>query len=148
MKISAALKGKTRTKKPFTFKGRYHEKSNGCWVWKNSKSTCGYGRIWYNNKQWSAHRLSYTLHKGSIMSGLFVCHTCDNPPCINPNHLFLGTHGDNMQDMMKKGRGNIAKLSTTDKDSIKQMDKFGISYEDIAKHFSVSIGVVKFVINN
>lgn len=80
-----------------------------CWVWKRSKNKqTGYGACVgpKPKQQNTAHRLSYELYYGEIPSGLHVCHRCDNPPCCNPAHLFLGTVRDNMQDMIAKGRAN------------------------------------------
>ncbi len=77
-----------------------------CWPWVG-KSTRrrGYGVISHNNKTMTASRLSWIFHHGEIPSKkIFVCHKCDNPPCINPNHLFLGTNSDNVRDAIKKGR--------------------------------------------
>ena len=80
------------------------KKDSGCWEW--SKSTrSGYGQVRWNGKLIFAHRLSYFIVNGEIPKGLFVCHKCDNPSCCNPDHLFLGTHIDNMMDMRTKGRG-------------------------------------------
>ena len=84
-----------------------------CWEWKASCMRGGYGGFKYypdqknrkNRKQISAHIFSYIIAKGDVQKGLNVCHTCDNPKCVNPDHLFLGTHKDNMQDMINKGRG-------------------------------------------
>jgi len=75
-----------------------------CWIWMGSRSKKGYGVFNIKGKQKKAHRISYEFHKGEIPDGLFVCHRCDTPQCINPDHLFLGTNHDNMQDAMNKGR--------------------------------------------
>lgn len=81
----------------------------GCWIWRAALDTAGYGQIGDGNKKLlMAHRAVYTLCIGPIPPGLQVCHTCDNPICVRPTHLFLGTAFDNMRDMADKGRGNRA----------------------------------------
>ena len=91
---------------PFKFHNRT-SKSGGCWIWVgNIHPDFGYGRLFFEGKNLLAHRVSYELHHGTIRGGMFVCHRCDNPPCVNPEHLFLGTQKDNMQDMSRKGRAN------------------------------------------
>jgi hypothetical protein len=79
-------------------------KTKKCWEWLATKNNKGYGRIQVNGKSRLAHRISYGLKNGEIPRGLEVLHKCDNPLCVNPKHLFLGTHKDNLQDMAKKGR--------------------------------------------
>lgn len=81
---------------------------NECWPWTRSKSVGGYGHwsYWEDGKcrSTTAHRQAWTLINGPIPKGLQVLHKCDNPPCCNPNHLWLGTHADNMADKVAKGR--------------------------------------------
>lgn len=80
-------------------------KTDGCWIWSGSVQKAGYGVVAFNRKCILAHRLSWMAHNGDIPKGLFVCHKCDNPPCINPDHLFLGTALDNANDRDSKHRG-------------------------------------------
>lgn len=84
------------------------EKTSSCWVWKAGlRGKSGYGAFKLNGKTVDAHRLSYELHKGEIPNGMYVCHTCDNRQCVNPEHLFLGSPKDNWQDGFDKGRINL-----------------------------------------
>ena len=81
------------------------ERKVGCWGWKGGKAGYGYGNVYYNRQlMLRAHRLSWALANGPIPKGLKVLHKCDNPPCTNPDHLFLGTDKDNAHDRMRKGR--------------------------------------------
>jgi hypothetical protein len=80
-------------------------KTDNCWGWKKAPLKTGYGALYIGQKRFSsAHRISWLLHRGDIPKGLFVCHKCDNRICTNPDHLFIGTHLDNMRDMVSKNR--------------------------------------------
>lgn len=79
----------------------------GCWLWTGSVNPDGYGNFSYKGWSQKAHRIAYELFVGAVPDGLFVCHRCDVPGCVNPNHLFIGTNKDNVHDMLAKGRSPI-----------------------------------------
>src|SRR5215831_7021758 len=84
-------------------------KADGCWEWTAYRDPAGYGRLGAGSKKAGvilAHRFSWIIHFGPIPEGIHVCHHCDNPPCVRPEHLFLGSNADNHADMRAKGRSN------------------------------------------
>ena len=106
---------------------------SGCLEWRGSISRCGYGRARYFGRVMFAHRVAYMLECGEIPAGFCVLHRCDNPRCINPKHLFLGTHEENMNDMWMKGRGN-SKINRDDANAIYKSDASN-------KHLSLKYGL-------
>jgi hypothetical protein len=97
MKIHADVPLKDRLKLRSAWNG-------DCLEWTACRNRLGYGRLGYKGKYKTAHRVAWEVEVGEIPAGMFVCHSCDNPPCINVKHLFLGTHADNMRDMREKHR--------------------------------------------
>jgi hypothetical protein len=83
---------------------------DGCILWTKGMDALGYGRLWVNGQCLLAHRWAWMQENGPIPEGMCVCHHCDNPSCINPGHLFLGTHQDNMSDMAAKGRSEHGEM--------------------------------------
>lgn len=79
-------------------------KTSSCWLWVGCKNKQGYGQFRVRPKAYLSHRFSWLIHNGAIPDKQYVCHSCDTPACINPDHLFLGSQTDNMQDMFLKGR--------------------------------------------
>jgi len=83
---------------------RFVQLTNDCWLWTGFKGTKGYGMFSINHRSRRAHRVAYELFIGPIPTGMLVCHDCDNPGCVNPDHLYAGTQSDNIQDSVRKGR--------------------------------------------
>ncbi len=117
---------------------------NECWEWRSSKTRGGYGCFRVNNKQVHAHRYSWELHFGLVLDGLCVLHHCDNPSCVNPTHLWLGTKYDNIQDMIRKGRNKVgsqrlsSKLTEQDVICIRNLHKKEIPMKELARIYNVS----------
>jgi hypothetical protein len=121
--------------------------ATGCLEWQKALSRYGYGRMKASKKDELSHRLSYAAYVGEIPDGMLVCHHCDNPKCINPDHLFLGTYKDNAIDRNAKGRAPLtggerngcARLSIDDvKGILKRKKDAGLSYGTIAREYGVS----------
>lgn len=127
-----------------------------CWKWQGSNDgKHGYGRIAFRGKTYISSRVSYFIHYGFDPKSLMVCHKCDNPPCVNPHHLFIGTRRTNMTDRDLKGRNNIPKGEAhylhrfTEKDviQIRTLYKNGAMQHEIAEVFNTSQSVIKSIVN-
>lgn len=132
-------------------------KSDGCWEWNGGKAVHGYGSIHDDNgHQLRSNQASWILHHGPIPEGLWILHKCDNPPCVRPDHLYLGTHQDNMRDLILRGKGkgaamvgskNVhAKLREKDIPMIYKLNELGISYTAIGRMFRVKRNAIKSII--
>lgn len=82
----------------------YVEKTDGCWIWRGPTSPDGYGVLTYHNRATRAHRLAYIIAHGAIPDGTIICHTCDNPRCVRPDHLYAGSFSDNRRDAQERNR--------------------------------------------
>jgi HNH endonuclease len=141
------------------------DKSNDksdCWMWTAGRDDWGYGLISMRrthqikrNDKIRAHRLAYLLTYGEIPDGLLVCHTCDNPACCNPSHLWLGTNADNIRDMWDKGRRNQrgeahprAKLTQRDVDEIRARYRpWVVTQKALAREYGVGQPIIGKIIN-
>lgn len=93
-------------------RNRHYAGLDQCWIWTASTDDHGYGFFRFRRECWNASRVSWILHRGEIDNGACVLHKCDNPSCVNPGHLFLGTQIDNIRDMYTKDRGRFPKTKT------------------------------------
>jgi len=128
------------------------KRGKGCWLWIGNKNQRGYGQLREGKVgySWTAHRLSWMIYRGPILEGLCVPRTCDNPSCVNPKHLWLGTHKDNMRDCIAKGRraksyhphARVRKLTDRQAGEIRG-DKRKLRH--VARDYGVSISNVSFI---
>lgn len=142
-------------------KQRFHQKyvripEGGCWVW-TAADNHRYGLISNGSKMLKAHRVSYEIHVGQIPEGLVVMHSCDNPLCVNPEHLSVGTQLDNIRDRDMKGRqvpnmpagssNGMHKLTETEVLSIRRLRSAGWSHSAIAERFGVSRSCISAILS-
>lgn len=143
------------------FEAKFEKRDgNYCWNWTAYKDLEGYGTFWIAGRMQLAHRVAYQLYVGAIPEGLCICHVCDNPACINPSHLFPGTHTDNMRDCNNKGRGRPkcnwpdssgekhgrSKLTEEDIRTIRMMCASGSRQADLAREFGVTPGNISKIV--
>ena len=124
------------------------EPMSGCWLWAGTIETGGYGQVWVREygRLCLAHRLSWSLHCGDPGKS-YVLHRCDNPPCVNPAHLFLGTHSDNMRDRSAKGRHPRARLTPARVLEMRRLYAAGdIRQAELAVKFGVTSAQVSTII--
>lgn len=118
---------------------------NGCIVWLRAKAR-GYGYVRREGKMYPAHRYAWKLTHGSFPKN-DVCHSCDNPSCVNPEHLWAGTRSENMRDSVMKGRHNAQKLLTADILRIREARLFGARLDDLARYHGTKIVYLRNIVN-
>ncbi|MDD4280094.1 MAG: HNH endonuclease [Candidatus Sumerlaeales bacterium] len=145
-----------------TLEERFQEKIDktvGCWEWLGCKNMGGYGMIRVDGRLHQAHRISYALYNGEIPDGMCICHRCDNPGCVNPTHLFLGTKLDNAKDRERKGRGvhnfshgcgdksSRAKLTWNQVNKIREKWENGATQASLAEEFEVTRPTINQIVH-
>lgn len=132
------------------------QKSEGCWTWNGSRDPRGYGRIYLNAAErvpfaapgstCLTHRVSWVMHFGAIPDGLCVCHRCDNPTCVRPDHLFLGTRAENSEDAARKGR--MARVvPDAEVSQIRLLAQRGIPQSVIVRMYGLDSSTVSRIVN-
>jgi HNH endonuclease len=145
--------GRTHCSNKCNILGNIEISDRGCWEWQKGADEFGYGhfRDRITGKTENAHRISYKVFKGEIPKGIFVCHSCDNPKCCNPDHLWAGTCKENMQDAKTKGRtlkGNKFRAKLSESDIIEIRKSYGIenSYKSLGKKYGVESSNIRAII--
>lgn len=116
-----------------------------CWIWEGSKSTKGYGRMWWMGKLHAAHRMAYEAWHGPIPEGLHVLHSCDNPSCVNPEHLWVGTNQQNVEDKCFKNRiprGEARANSKLTEQAVREIRSSSEGKKALAKRYGVCPTVI------
>lgn len=147
-----------KTKVPNSFKNFWAKvETHGaaeCWPWRGAINNKGYGNVKWEGRYTPAHRVAYALTYGAFPPKAWVLHKCDNPPCCNPDHLFLGNAKMNSEDAVAKGRmaqkerHGRRKLGQAQVNAIRELHELGWIGRDIARAFSVSFALVSLIINN
>lgn len=128
---------------------------SGCWKWLGSKNKKGYGMMVYKGRIHASHRVSWQEYNGPIPDGMLICHKCDNPSCVNPDHLFVGSNQDNMDDMKEKGRhwhktprGEQNKNSKLTWDQVREIRASEhLTVRELANKYGVTDVTIYYVLN-
>ena len=127
---------------------------NDCWLWTGTRMTNGYGVILDNGKPVLAHRASYGLFRGAVPADMFVCHHCDNPPCVRLDHLSLGTQQDNMRDTVSRGRhvrgDRVGTAKLTEAAVLEILQRYGtggVTQKALAAEFGVRQSQIQAIVN-
>jgi hypothetical protein len=126
---------------------RLVDRAGGCWIWRGAINNKGYGYLTAGKRgagRVLAHRVSWELNNGMITGGEIVLHTCDNPPCVNPDHLRLGTQLDNLRDMAAKGRAGGQKLTRSQIEEIRTADPVAGYQSRLAEKFGVAQSLISY----
>lgn len=127
----------------------------GCWIWTCGYSSTGYGSFWLGGRSIGAHRASWVLHGKDIGEGEVLCHKCDTPGCVNPDHLFVGSQKDNILDMHAKGRQHsnagsrhgLHKVTEADVRQIRKRGRAGESIHSIARDFPITASTIRGILS-
>jgi hypothetical protein len=125
------------------------ERTDGCWLWRGKRKRSGYGVFSFRGKRVRAHRMAWRLEHGSVPSDRLVCHRCDQPACVRPEHLFLGTSADNMRDMRSKGRApkhSTPKLTQERAEELRRLRAEGLSWPMLSAEFGVGVSTARKIV--
>lgn len=122
------------------------KKTKSCWLWIGNRNADGVARFFYNDRVECASRVSWLFKHGAIDEGLCILHKCDNPTCVRPSHLFIGTPKDNMIDAVKKGRNPICKFTIAGVRRVRDRYKRGWSVQKLADHYGVAHQTISHIV--
>jgi hypothetical protein len=143
--------------KRFWDKVRVSDEPDSCWNWKGCKDRDGYGKVRINKLYFRSHRLSYLIHNGDLPEQLEVMHSCDNPSCVNPSHLSVGTPKDNATDRINRGRTSKGENHPMHKLTQSQVDEIRLRYKwhsrdnnivCLSKEYGVSFSVIAKIVKH
>lgn len=128
------------------FHASYIIDSSGCWLWVKSGNLLGYGQFFYRGRYHTAHRISYLIYYGELPEGKDVCHRCDVRGCVNPAHLYIASHLENMRDMYRRGRNPLVRVTDEEIDAILEDYDNGWQQVDLARKYGISQGHISRIV--